>query len=52
MTDTMLPPPPSVPRDFIFLLTYTAGPHETLAEVVAEQSGIELDGSTMVDELN
>ena len=47
----MLPPPPAVPRDFVFLLTYTAGAEESLAAVVAEHAGIDLDGSTQVDEL-
>lgn len=41
-----LPAPPTVPHDFIFMLTYTAGPEETRAEVVAEQLGIDLECAT------
>jgi hypothetical protein len=51
MLDTMLPPPPAMPSDWLFLLTYTAGSEESLAAVVAEHEGIDLDGSTQVDEL-
>lgn len=47
---TMIPVAPKVPSDFIFLLTYTRGPEETLGEVLCEEMGI-LDGATMADEL-
>lgn len=46
-----LPAPPRVPSDFVFLLTYTAGPEETRAEVVAEGLGLDTEGDTASDEL-
>ncbi len=47
---SIIPPAARVPSDFIFLLTYCAGPEVTIGEMLCEEAGM-CDGSTMVDDL-
>jgi len=45
------PKPPRVPSDYLFMLTYTAGPEQTRGEAICEELGL-CDGATQADELS